>query len=460
MKKVLAIPILLLLIGLGFGVAGYVLYDWIWGADLHLRAGEEALERGDFAQADAHVRLLLESRPNYPEAHLLAARIARRAILPVLPGAGEGMGHSLTLTSARTVGSYDQAEQHLSQYKKLGGIAELYDLEQGLLKAQSGGLLQVEPDLKDWLAKDPEHSVLILEALIKGYLQAYRLGDALTCLNQWLEQNENVQALIWRAWVRERQHDFLNAKKDYLRALELDPENDDARRRLAEMLANAAPAEAVTHFVILYQHQPANPGVVLGLVQCRRALGQTEEAHQLLDQLLASHPRSCDALIERGMLALSENHPAEAESWLRQALAIEPYSRVANYQLFLCLEQLGKKEEAQKVKAKVEKIAEDLQLLADATAHVMAAPGDPQWRYEAGMILLRNEQKEEGLRWLLSALEMDPRHAPTHAALAAFYEREGKREQANYHRRLAQRGGTGAAKSAQKKRELAPEVRK
>jgi Tfp pilus assembly protein PilF len=76
-----------------------------------------------------------------------------------------------------------------------------------------------------------------------------------------------------------------------------------------------------------------------------------------------------------------------------------------------------------------------VQLLADATAHVMAAPGDPQWRYQAGIILLRNGKKEEGQRWLLSALEMDPRHAPTHAALAALYDQQGKGELASQHRR-------------------------
>jgi thioredoxin-like negative regulator of GroEL len=109
-----------------------------------------------------------------------------------------------------------------------------------------------------------------------------------------------------------------------------------------------------------------------------------------------------------------------------------------NYHFYLCLERLGKKEEAQHVKDKLAKITEDLRLLDEATAKVAAAPKDPQWRYEAGAILLRNEQKEEGLRWLLSALEIDPRHAPTHAALAAHYEREGNRELAAYHRRLGQ----------------------
>jgi Tfp pilus assembly protein PilF len=438
MKKVVAISSLLLLIALGFGLGGYVAYDWIWGADFHLRAAEEALDRGDFGQAEAHIKLVLESRPNNPEAHLLAARIARRAILPVLPRAGEALGFSLATSTGRSVGSYDKAQQHLTKFKKLGGVAELFNLEQDLLKAQSGGLPQVEADLKALVAQDPPETELILEALVKGYLQAYRLHEALACLDQWLERNDDVQALIWRGWVHERLRQTLAAKADYLRALELDPDKDDARLRLAEMLIGSAPAEAAAHFEILNRKQSADPSVTLGLAQCRRALGDTREARRLLDQLLARQPRYSPALLERGMIAMEESQPAEAERWLRQAVALDPYGRLTNYHIYLCLEQLGKKDEAQKVKAKLDKVIEDLKLMDETTAKVSAAPHDPRWRYEAGMILMRNEQKEEGLRWLLSALEVDPRHAPTHAALADYYDREGKRDLATYHRRQGQ----------------------
>src|SRR5689334_21379452 len=113
LKKITIVPIMIAVIGLGFGIGGMVAYDWLWGADYHLRAGEEALEHRNYSKAEAHIALALESRPNNPEAHLLAARIARRAVLPVLPGATEGLGHSLTVSSASRVGSYEKAQEHL-----------------------------------------------------------------------------------------------------------------------------------------------------------------------------------------------------------------------------------------------------------------------------------------------------------------------------------------------------------
>jgi Tfp pilus assembly protein PilF len=65
----------------------------------------------------------------------------------------------------------------------------------------------------------------------------------------------------------------------------------------------------------------------------------------------------------------------------------------------------------------------------------------PQLRYEAGTTFCETVNKEEGRRWLLRALEMDPRHGPTHAALADYYESKGNRDLAVRHRQLASRGG-------------------
>ena len=62
---------------------------------------------------------------------------------------------------------------------------------------------------------------------------------------------------------------------------------------------------------------------------------------------------------------------------------------------------------------------------------------DPAPRLEAGRILLRLGKAPEGLRLLRTALLEDPRHRPTHQALADYYERAGNRERAARHRRLA-----------------------
>ena len=68
-------------------------------------------------------------------------------------------------------------------------------------------------------------------------------------------------------------------------------------------------------------------------------------------------------------------------------------------------------------------------------------PHDPEPRREIGVLYLGLGEDDQGLRWLSSALEEDPRHGPTHAALADYFERVGKKDEAASHRRLADHSG-------------------
>jgi Flp pilus assembly protein TadD len=84
---------------------------------------------------------------------------------------------------------------------------------------------------------------------------------------------------------------------------------------------------------------------------------------------------------------------------------------------------------------------EDLTRLAAVTSHVAHVPHDPAPRCEAGLTMMRNgQQEEEGLRWLASALELDPGHAATHQALGDFYDKAGDPARATLHHGLALAG--------------------
>jgi tetratricopeptide (TPR) repeat protein len=390
----------LVLLGLGVAVAAGTL--WV---EYHLRAARLALERRDFPRARAHLTRCLQARPNAPEVHFLAARAARRA------------------------GDADAAERHLSTCQRLGWVAEAVELERALLRAQRGELARVEGYLLPGIRKDHPEAVLILEALAQGYLKTYRLGEALHCLDLWLQREPDcVPALVWRGEVKERRQQFTEAAAAYRRAVELDPDHDPARRHLAQVLLRADLAEeALGHFEHLYRHQPGNPVVLLGLARCQRLLGRRDEARQLLEALLAGQPGHVETLSERGRLALETGEAAAAEDWLRKAVALAPYDRDALYLLYQCLLQRGRRDEAQSHLTRLEAIAADLQLLSELTRKIAAAPNDPALRHEAGLICLRNGQDQEGLRWLQSALQEDPNHRPTQQALAEYYGRAGPR---------------------------------
>jgi predicted Zn-dependent protease len=442
---------------LGFGLGGYFVYDWVRGTAYHRRAAERAMEQRDFVAAEKHIDWSLDARPNNPEVQFLAARIKRRAIFPILPGGADGPGACLTAGTVRYDGSYAAALVHLDKYALLGGLTELLNLEQNLLRAQDGELnmmvqsgddpASVEQVLLSWIKDDHPDTPLILEALSKAYLESYRLADALQCLNIWLKRQEDNQALLWRAWIFERIGDEAGALKDYQQALILDPEHDKVRQRVAEMLLRSSgPAEAVGDFERLWQRQIRNPALVLGLARCRKGLGSSDEARQLLDGLLAEKPDYVPGLIERGKLALDERQDNEAENFFRTAVQRAPYDPLANYNLYLCLLRRGKKDEARDLASKREQIEKDMHRMDELSREVASKPHDASLRCEAGTILLRNGLKEDGRRWLLSALRENPYHAPTHAALSAYYEKEGNDSQADLHRRFALDAGIDVSK--------------
>jgi Flp pilus assembly protein TadD len=152
---------------------------------------------------------------------------------------------------------------------------------------------------------------------------------------------------------------------------------------------------------------------------------------------VAQDPQHAQAVAELGKLELGEGQLADAERWLRRAVELAPHERESLYNLVQCLNRVGKKEEAQQCLARLKQVEDDWERIKVLTQGYSKAPRDPALRYEGGIILLRNGLEQEGLSWLTAALQADPRHRPTHQALADYYARTGKADLAAHHRRLA-----------------------
>jgi tetratricopeptide (TPR) repeat protein len=405
------------------GVAGYLskLHLSAWW---HYRAAEAALEKGEFAQARTHLAACLTTWSRSAPAHFLAARAARRA------------------------GDLEAAEEELVACERLGDATDNTTLEWTLVSVQRGKLTAaVEAFLRRLLQEGDADSPLILETLTQEFMWTNRYADARQMLNLWLElRPDHCEALVRRGWVAEHLLDLPAATADYLQVLALDPERDSVRLRLAELLVQQnRSGEALEHLESLSQRQPGNPAVVVALARCRRRLGQLSEARLLLDKLLAERPAEVEALSERGAMALEADQPDQAEGWLRAALKHEPRHRQANYDLCQCLERLGKHQEAQEYLSRLQVIDKELKRMGQVVGEVMKHPHDAALRWEAGAIFLRNGRPNDGLHWLLTALQEDPLHRPTHQALADYYERIGNQEQAARHRQILERIGVSAA---------------
>jgi tetratricopeptide (TPR) repeat protein len=394
----------LALVGL-IGVSAYVVTRVLRG-DPHVRAADEALARNDLVQARAHLLLALEGRPDAPELHLQLARVARRA------------------------GAYDESLHHLRECERLGGIKEAIELERLLHRAQRGAFSVGERLLWAYVEKDHPDTLHILEAMARGYLDTLRLPQALTCLDRWLARQPDSQpALVLRGKLFELRLDRPEAIASYKKVLELDPDHDQTRLRLAELLAKEVrPQEALEQFQELRRRQPNNVLVRVGLAQVQITLNQLDDARRELDLVLSRDPRDVDALVQRGRVEMQALRPDLADPWLRKAVELSPYDFPAVFNFTQCLSRLGKKDELRRWQERLKEIDDDQVRMAKLVRRIMQAPQDASARCEVGKIFLKIGFDQDGLRWLFSALQEDPRHRTTNEVLARYYRRKGQPE--------------------------------
>src|SRR5262249_24406364 len=144
--------------------------------------------------------------------------------------------------TARRLGDFEMAEKHLNRALELSGeLTEEILLEQALLRAQRGEMDQVQEFLRSLAEADHESSVLIFEAMARGYIRAFRYGQAGYMLQLWLDKEpDDPQAQFLQGWVREQIGPQQQAVDNYRRVIELDPEHDLARQHLANLLLERA----------------------------------------------------------------------------------------------------------------------------------------------------------------------------------------------------------------------------
>jgi tetratricopeptide (TPR) repeat protein len=381
-------------------VGGGALGVYLW-AQYHHGAAAKALARFDFDQAQHHWRLYLKIWPKDSSAHLAAAQTARRR------------------------GKFDEAAGHLESVERLQGVTAGTALERILQQAQKGKRGDVEQRLLALLENDDQDTPLIYEALGQGYLAGFHLPEALHCLDQLLEhQPENVLGLTGRARVWQLWNQFDKAVADFQKAVDLHPELDKARLGLADSLNHVGRVrEAVAQYEILRRRQPNDLEVLLRQARCWQDLNELETAREMVAKVLAEKPDWILALVERGRIALRMRQPAQAEEWLRRAVQLAPRDRDAHFVLHLCLECQDKKEEDRQCLARLKDIQNSATHLAALLGEVVRSPHEPGIRVELGKLYLRDGDEQQGIRWLTSALDEDPRYEPARAALATYYQR-------------------------------------
>lgn len=386
--------ILLVLLGL-LAVGGVVARPHV-RAWYHRRAARLEMQRYHTVEAIHHLLICRDIWPRDPETLLLSARAARRAQV------------------------YGDAERLLRLYREVRGRDEASTFEQVMLAAECRVDEVSEPCWKG-LEEGRYDAPLLMEALTNGYLRQYRLGQARLCLDRWKrEQPDNPQAFYLEGLLNlDYLHDSSRAVASYRRAVELDASHEEARLGLAvALLMDKNTAEAAEQFERLLQSQPDNARVQVGLAECLDGLGRTDEAIRLLNDVLSRQPQLPSALSLRGQLAVKNGQWSEGAEALSQAIRGNPLDHRALYSLILCLERSGKEEEARQYRRQLQQLEDETARFHEiVTKEIAQRPRDPSLHCTLGKLLLRAGQREEGIRWLQSALRIDSQYVPARQAL-------------------------------------------
>jgi Tfp pilus assembly protein PilF len=398
-------------------LAGGGFFGWrFWKAQQHFQAGARALQQRDLDEARDQLDRCLALRSGHRQARLLAARAARLA------------------------GDLESALRHLDHAADLFPESDPdLRLERTLLEVRADRLTPVDERYL-WSkveAGDRDESILILECLAPAYLRDYRLGDCLHSLDAWLEVEPGCsQALLLRGMVHQGLGHLDHCEADFRAALTADSSNEEAQLYLALYLLNRNIAEATALLRRLHMRHPQRREVVLNLARGLLS-SDVKESMQLLDGWLEQHSRDAAALALRGQLEFQRDNWSGAADFLKQSLEIDPSDSEAVHQMYTCCVKLKRTSEASQWKKELDRIEADVKALHAWKKLAGEKPNDPEPRYEAAQICLRNGQVEEALRWFSGALVCDPAHILTHRALAGYFERKGDQERAALHRRRA-----------------------
>ncbi len=412
---------LVMALWLALGVAGLWHFWRSRQAKNHFETAQLDLGQHHYESAYRHALAAAEFWPRRGDVRFLAARACRRAERP------------------------DEAKAHLDAARELLGETDEVRLEQQLIPVQKGEATEfVTGSLRERADTDREHRELILEALAAGQLSNFRIDQGRATLDEWLtERHDDARPYYWRGLALAQMAGYQEdaAIADFRRAVELDPQHDEARLHLGKLLLKKKfTDEARGNFEELVRRKPESAEALVGLARARIAQGNADAGRELLDRALALEPANVDGLRERGLLALSAGRPEEALTLLRKATELDPQEPYASHALLDCLHRLGRDKEAKEQEDKYNAVAERQARMLRLKADLQQRPHDPKLLHELGELYLaggRADYEQNGLWFLQQALQADPGHVETLKVLANYFDRKGRPEiAAQFRRRL------------------------
>jgi tetratricopeptide (TPR) repeat protein len=293
-----------------------------------------------------------------------------------------------------------------------------------------------EPKLVAYLAGGHPEEGIIFEALLKGYLENYRLKDVVRWATRWKRRDpQNWQPFLFCGRAFELHGESGMAVEQFRAARSLNPHAIQVSSSLAGLLAvEGRFQEAIDLFQGRLKDEPTDTGALLGVAYCQRALGGGEAALAALERLLERDRSHAAGVFLRGQIELGLGRPDKAMRWLWRAEELMPRDPQITFTLSRCLRLLSRDDESRRYYAEWSRLKEDWSRLDDLKRKIVASPDSVSLRYDVGMILQGLGKYKDAVRWYQTVLQIDPDHRPSHESLAICFDQLGDSARAAYPR--------------------------
>jgi tetratricopeptide (TPR) repeat protein len=341
--------------------------------------------------------------------------------------------------ACRRQGQYDDAARHLERASRLGFSLVRIERERRLAIAQTARVREVADYLPGMLESPGDDGAEICAAFVNGYCLSLDFSTAGRILNAWAADFPNdPEAHFRRGNFWYGQNEWQAAIPAYEKCLELDPSRTKSRRILAGCLVEMnEPARAEPHFRRCLQESPDDLQIWLGLGICLMNLGRTDEARLALEHVIACSSRNDEARTRLAQLELLCGRPEAAIEWAGPLAEQWPDDIPLATLLAQAWRQTGHTENARKYWDVVRRGEQATNQLDKLTTEVRKHPDDLKLRYKIGTMFLHYRSREDGVNWLNSLLQYDPRHRAAHQDLADYYSKVGETDLADQHQRAA-----------------------
>jgi tetratricopeptide (TPR) repeat protein len=388
---------------------------------LELEAARLLSRSGRVAEAEAHVERSLELDPQSSDARLFAAWLSAAtgqwpkaeahylAILKADPHNEEALSYLGALYAEN--GKVDEAKKTFIELKASAPNSHLPDYYLGILAQKTGFSKEAIGHFKNSLKKNPKF-VSALNELAVIYEQEGRAGEAERAYRQLIRLRPDaavpkarLSRILLKTGRRQEAVDLLKRMGD------LSPDTANAGLMVAlAFLEEGMVADAEKELELMLEKFPDNSEILFLLASIKSERGQAAAAKGLLGKIPPESQQFVDSRLFLATVMIEDNDRAGALAMLAKSRGQAPWSPQLVLAEASILEEDQRYQEAQKI----------------YKASLKSFPDMAEIRFRLGFVEDKLGNRQECLKSMSKAVELDPNHAEALNYLAYTWAEMGE----------------------------------